>query len=127
MWQLSSIPRAEVETRNRIHRKRWTRNRRIVKRINCQSRSDRDGRSQLVGEENPINRDREGLLRASLHVDLDYLPALSSAVNDGPWLGNRFVTIHVEIAEHIGCVWGIRFPTWSPSALLFDKMVRQTI
>jgi hypothetical protein len=54
--------------------------------------------SQLVGEENPVNGDREGLFRTYLHVDLDYLPALASAVNEGPWLGNRFVTIHAEIA-----------------------------
>jgi hypothetical protein len=54
--------------------------------------------SQLVGKENSINGDREGLFRTCLYVDLDYLPALASAVNEGPWLGNRFVTIHVEIA-----------------------------
>ena len=58
--------------------------------------------SQLVGEENPVNGDREGIFCTSLHADLDYLPALASAVNEGPLLGNRFVTVHVEIALFSG-------------------------
>jgi hypothetical protein len=60
--------------------------------------------SQLVGEENPIGGDREGLFRDSLHVDLHYLPLLSSAVKKGASLGDRFVTIHVEIAFFTGWI-----------------------
>ena len=60
--------------------------------------------SQLVGEENPINGDREGFFRTCLNVDPDYLPALSSAFNKGALLGNRFVTIHVEIALFRGWI-----------------------
>jgi hypothetical protein len=33
----------------------------------------------------------------SLHVDLHYLPSFSFAVNKRALLGNRFVTVHVEI------------------------------
>src|ERR1700722_9429600 len=61
-------------------------------------------KSQLVGEENPINGDREGFFRTCLNVDPDYLPALSSAFNKGALLGNRFVTIHVEIALFRGWI-----------------------
>jgi hypothetical protein len=30
-------------------------------------------------------------------------------------------------AEHIGCVWGIRFPTWSPSALCSTKWLDKPV
>jgi hypothetical protein len=61
-------------------------------------------RSQFVAEENPISGDREGFFRTSFHVDLDYLPAFSSAVNKGALLGDRLVTIHVEIALFSGWI-----------------------
>ena len=60
--------------------------------------------SQRVGEENPISGDREGLFHDSLHVDLHYLPLLSSAVNKGASLGDRFVTIHVKISLFTGWI-----------------------
>ncbi len=85
---MSAVLLSRGVTRNRIQREPWTRNQKIVKRINCQSRFDRDGQSQLAGEKDPVNGNRKRLFRASLHVDLDYLPALSSAFNKGPLLGN---------------------------------------
>jgi hypothetical protein len=45
-----------------------------------------------------MNGDLEGFCHACLHVDLDYLPSFSSAFNKGALLGNRFVTVYVEIA-----------------------------
>jgi hypothetical protein len=54
-------------------------------------------KSQLIGEENPMNRDLEGLCHACLHDDLDYLPAFSLAVNHGALFWSRFVTVHVKI------------------------------
>src|ERR1700720_1003805 len=46
----------------------------------------------------------EGFFRTCLHVDLDDLAALASAVNEGPLLGNRFVTSRVEIPLFSGWV-----------------------
>jgi len=44
-----------------------------------------------------MNGDLEGFCHACLHVDLDYLPSFSFAVNKGALLGNRFLTVHVKI------------------------------
>ena len=54
-------------------------------------------KSQLVGEENPMDGDLEGFGHASLHFDLDHLPSFSFSLNKGTLLGNRFVTVHVKI------------------------------
>jgi hypothetical protein len=54
-------------------------------------------KSQLVGEENPMDGDLEGFGHAHLHVDLNYLPSSSVSLNKGALLGDRLVAVHVKI------------------------------
>jgi hypothetical protein len=54
-------------------------------------------KSQLVGEENPVNGDLEGFSHAGLHVNLDHLPSFPFALNEGALFGNGFVTVHVQV------------------------------
>jgi hypothetical protein len=61
------------------------------------SARNKNVRSEFLCEEHSMNRDLEGFGEASLHVDLDYLPSFSFAVNEGALLGNRFITVHVKI------------------------------
>ena len=54
-------------------------------------------KSQLVGEEDPMDGDLEGFGRAHLHVDPDYLPSAGVSLDKGALVGNRFVAVHVKI------------------------------
>ena len=44
-----------------------------------------------------MNGDLEGLSQVLLHVDPDHLPSFSFSLNKGALLGNRFVTVHVQV------------------------------
>jgi hypothetical protein len=44
-----------------------------------------------------MDGDLKRFCHASLHVDLDYLPSFSLSLNKGALLGNRLVTVHVQI------------------------------
>jgi hypothetical protein len=54
-------------------------------------------KSQFIRQKNSISGYLEGFSSVSLHDDLDYFPSLSFALNNGTWLGRRFVAVHVQI------------------------------
>jgi hypothetical protein len=44
-----------------------------------------------------MNGNLERFGHASLHVDLNHLPAFPFALNEGALLGNGLITVHVKI------------------------------
>jgi hypothetical protein len=54
-------------------------------------------KSQLVGEENPMNGNLKWFCDAGFHVDLHDLPSFSFTVNKGALPGNGFLAVHIKV------------------------------